>query len=85
MTKRFNDESRRPVERRPAGFYTRQEVETLTTLSRTAIYDRIRVGTFPRSVRLGVNCVAWRCEQVNAWLDDPMGWRANTETQTQPV
>lgn len=83
MTQRFN-KSKQPVTLRTAGFYTRQEVETLTTLSRTTIYERGRAGTFPAPVSLGSKCTGWRCSEVNAWLDDPADWQANLNNENQP-
>lgn len=76
MPKRYTARTRQPVTRRPHGYYSRDEVESLTTLGKTAIYARGRAGTFPPKVNLSAQAVGWRCEQVNAWLDDPTGWRA---------
>ena len=28
----------------------------------------VREGHFPKPVKLGANCVAWRLDEVNAWL-----------------
>lgn len=76
MPTRYTDRSRRPVDRRPHGFYSRDEVESLTTLGKTAIYARGKAGTFPLPVRLSAQATGWRCADVNAWIDDPTGWRA---------
>ena len=47
----------------------RKDVERLTTLSRSTIYDKMSKGTFPRPVRLGERAVAWRESDVIAWLE----------------
>lgn len=78
MPRRYTAQ-RAPVERRPSGFYRRDEVETLTTLSRTSIYERIRAGTFPPAVSLGGASVGWRCESINDWLDNPSEWTAKAK------
>lgn len=46
----------------------RPEVERLTGLSRSGIYDRIRKGEFPAPVSLGAAAVAWVEAEVNAWI-----------------
>ena len=47
----------------------RKDVERLTTLSRSTIYDKMSKGTFPRPVKLGERAVAWRESDVVAWLE----------------
>ena len=39
-----------------------------TTLSRTEIYRRIKMGTFPVQIKLGPRRVAWKERDVDAWL-----------------
>ena len=77
MPRRFTSHcERQPVTRRPAGYYTAHEAEILTTLRKSARYAKARAGTFPSTVRLSEQAVGYRCEELNAWLDDPTGWRA---------
>lgn len=40
-----------------------------TTLSRTGLYTLINRGEFPKPVKLGERAVAWRDDQVQAWID----------------
>ncbi|PRE35805.1 helix-turn-helix transcriptional regulator [Burkholderia cenocepacia] len=54
----------------------RKQVEAVTGLSRSTIYDRIRVKTFPPPVRLGAKSVGWRAGDIDAFLADPAGYRA---------
>ncbi|WP_279635050.1 AlpA family phage regulatory protein [Paraburkholderia rhynchosiae] len=51
------------------------QVRAMTTLSRTAIYDSMRVGAFPATVKLGPKHVAWRAGEIAKWLADPTGYR----------
>lgn len=44
------------------------EVLLRTGLSRSSIYERIRAGTFPKQVSLGVNSVAWLENDIAAWI-----------------
>ena len=37
-------------------------------LRRTAIYDGIKVGTFPQPIRLGRRCVAWPSDAIDEWV-----------------
>ena len=47
----------------------RHEVERLTALSRSTLYQAMRDGAFPRPVRVGKRAVAWRLADIKAWLD----------------
>lgn len=48
--------------------YRRREVEKLTGLSRSTLYEQMAKGRFPRPVRLTQRAVAWRAEDVAEWL-----------------
>lgn len=50
------------------GFIRREEVTTLTGLSRSTIYRYMDKGIFPRPVPLGVRSVGWVKEEVLEWL-----------------
>ena len=41
----------------------------LTGRSRTSIYDDMKLGTFPKAVKIGVSAVAWRLSEVMAWIE----------------
>ena len=49
-------------------FLRRREVEHLTGLSRSSIYLLMKLGTFPKPVRLGPKCVAWVDREVRNFL-----------------
>ena len=46
----------------------RKEVEQLTALSRSRIYDLMGKGEFPLPVRLGSMSVAWASTEIDAWI-----------------
>ncbi|MBX9605273.1 MAG: AlpA family phage regulatory protein [Gammaproteobacteria bacterium] len=48
-------------------FLRRDAVESLTGLSRSAIYAAMRAGTFPSPVRIGKSAVAWRACEIEDW------------------
>jgi len=48
--------------------YRRTEVEDITGLSRTTIYNMMSRGEFPRPVRLTRKAVGWPESVIEAWL-----------------
>ncbi len=46
----------------------RKEVERLTALSRSRIYDLMKQGAFPKPVALGAMSVAWLETEVREWI-----------------
>lgn len=51
------------------------DVRARTSLSRTTIYKKIAAGTFPPSTPISDGLVAWYEAEINAWVENPMGWR----------
>lgn len=58
------------------------EVKARTTLSSATIYRKIAKGTFPVSIRISVGLVAWRESDIDAWMENPMGWAAEAQNGT---
>ncbi|QQX83737.1 AlpA family transcriptional regulator [Cupriavidus necator] len=54
----------------------RKQVERETGLSRSTIYQRIKDKTFPPAVQLGPRAVGWRRGDIDAFLADPAGYKA---------
>lgn len=51
-------------------FIDRREVERLTGLSRSTIYERMRAGTFPKARREpGWSSVWWLESEIREWMD----------------
>lgn len=46
----------------------RKEVERLTALSRSRIYDLLKQNLFPKPVRLGAMSVAWVEAEIQEWI-----------------
>lgn len=42
---------------------------TVGGIGRTTLWRWIREGRFPKPVRLGANCIAWRADDVNQWIN----------------
>lgn len=45
----------------------------LTGLSRSTILKQVKLGTFPKPVRLSDRCVGWDSRSVNKWSDSRKG------------
>lgn len=50
-------------------------VVTLTSLSRPTIYRLIKLGKFPRQIRLSENAVGWDIGEVNCWIQQRKAMR----------
>ena len=46
----------------------RPEVERLVGVAKPTLYNWIRKGLFPSSIKLGPQAVGWRSDEVEAWL-----------------
>jgi len=69
-------------------FFRMRDVLRITALSRPTLYRRIAAGRFPPPVHLGGRACAWTPTALQAWIDDPEGYRAaqisNTEVRRGP-
>lgn len=48
----------------------RAEVIEITGLSHTTIFQKMKEGTFPKSVAITANRTGWRLSDVNKWMQD---------------
>ena len=48
----------------------RREVEATTGLGRSAIYEKMADGTFPKNVPLGDRAVGWVESEILGWVFD---------------
>ena len=46
----------------------REEVEERTGLARTTIYRKMREGSFPEPIQVGVRAVRWPSSEIETWL-----------------
>lgn len=44
-------------------------VLAVTGMSKTCVYDAMKNSSFPRPVRLGTRSVAWRDDEIQAWVE----------------
>lgn len=45
-------------------------VKAKTGLSRSTIYAKVSLGTFPASLNLGPNTVGWLEAEIEAWIEE---------------
>ena len=50
-----------------------KDVKDRTGLSRSSIYQKIRLGIFPNSVRLGARSVGWLESSIDQWIAERVG------------
>jgi prophage regulatory protein len=57
----------------------RPEVENITGLSRSTIYEQMANGTFPKPVKIGKRAVGWLNSDLAAWLDSKIERSAHND------
>lgn len=53
----------------------RAEVEAKTGFKRAHIYNLMKEGKFPKSLRLGIRAVGWDSVEVDQWISDRLNDR----------
>jgi prophage regulatory protein len=48
-----------------------------TGLSRSTLYRKMQMGTFPRQVRIATRCAGWRESAVNEWMRNPVFYQVD--------
>jgi len=62
----------------------RRQVEALTGLKRSTIYEHMSVGTFPKPIRLGLRSVGWLAHEVEGWIAARIADSRPTDETAQP-
>lgn len=68
-----------PTEVKPDRLIRLTEVEILTGLKKSSLYNLIRAGKFVKPIRLSSRCTAWSHAAVQAWIQARI-----TEAEAQP-
>lgn len=58
-----------------ARFLRRPEVQKITGLPTSSLYNLMKLGRFPRGIRIGPRTVAWLDDEVKAWLEQCLAER----------
>ena len=72
----------------PSRMLRRVEVETLTGLSRSTIYELMRDGEFPLPLQVGKRAVRWHEREIAAWLAErprATGWLEREEAACSSI
>lgn len=56
-------------------FLSRKQVEQLTSIKTTSLYEMIKEGTFPKPVSISEGRKAWVDSEVKAWMDSRIALR----------
>jgi prophage regulatory protein len=72
------------VEKRnpPIVFISRHEVERITNMSRSWIYQAMAENRFPQSVQCSASSVRWVLSEVQAWMEDKIRARDSKLVKT---
>ena len=54
----------------PDRLLRREEVEQRCALTRTSIYRKMREGSFPLPLKVGVRAVRWPESEIETWLSE---------------
>ena len=46
----------------------RKQVEEITGMKRSSIYQRIKIGNFPAPIKLGDRAVGWISTEIQDWI-----------------
>lgn len=52
-----------------------------TGLSRSTLYRKIQLGTFPKQLRISTRCAGWRESDVDGWLRNPVSYSVRRNQQ----
>ncbi|MGB3221803.1 MAG: AlpA family transcriptional regulator [Desulforhopalus sp.] len=59
----------------------RKQVESITGLSRSTIYLRMKKGTFPKQINIGLRSVGWLEYEIIEWMESCIQNRANAKSE----
>ena len=65
--------------REPDRIIRMKTVLARTGLSRSTIYRKMAEGTFPAQLKISANGTGWHESDINRWIANPVGWRAQSE------
>lgn len=67
--------------REPERIVRMQTVKSLTGLSQSTIYRKIREGTFPAQLKVTIIGSGWHASEINRWIANPAAWRPRTRNE----
>ncbi|WP_050453421.1 helix-turn-helix transcriptional regulator [Candidatus Burkholderia verschuerenii] len=67
--------------REPERIVRMETVKSLTGLSQSTIYRKIREGTFPAQLKISANSAGWHASEISRWVANPTVWRPRTRNE----
>jgi predicted DNA-binding transcriptional regulator AlpA len=55
----------------PSGFLRLKQVLQVVPIGRSTLYQKMKLGTFPRAIKLGPRISAWRAADINDYVQNP--------------
>lgn len=55
------------------GFLRQWQVLAFVPISKSTLWRRVQVGSFPEPVKLSTRITVWRAEDLRRWIDDAAG------------
>lgn len=55
-----------------------------TGLSRSTLYRKMQLGTFPKQLRISARCAGWRESDVESWVRNPVSY-STSERRRDPL
>ena len=55
------------------GFLRQPQVLSFVPISKSTLWRRVQVGSFPEPVKLSTRITVWRAEDLRRWIDDAAG------------
>lgn len=60
-------------------FWRLDRVMAETGMSRSAIYEGMQAGTFPKSFKISERCIAWVSDEIEAWKAQRLAARSKSK------
>ncbi|CAM4229188.1 DNA-binding protein [Bordetella tumbae] len=73
-----------PFEKHLRRLYRMRDLPGITGLSRSELYRRIKLGTFPHPIKIGLRAVAWYSADISRWLESPLTYRTVADSDSEP-
>ena len=54
-----------------SGFLRLKQVLQLVPIGRSTLYQKMKLGTFPKAIKLGRRITAWRAEDIHEYMHNP--------------
>ena len=60
-------------------FYRISQLQSKLDVSRSSIWSWVKQGSFPKPIKLGKNCTAWKSSDIKTWIEQRINISENGE------